>query len=109
MGQALSEQTAYDDGRMLHGNLLDYRVPTMAESPDIEVIIVESIDPNGPFGAKEASEGALAGALPALVASVSNAIGVDLDETPVTPDRLLEAIVQHRRKLAIAERKRARQ
>ena len=66
MGQAMSEETRFSDGRMMHGNLLDYRVPTMAESPDIEVIIVESIDPNGPFGAKEASEGMLAGFLPAV-------------------------------------------
>lgn len=108
LGQALCEETRYLDGLAAHASFLDYRMPTMVESPDIETFIVESVDPNGPFGAKEASEGALAGALPALVASVSNAIGVDLDETPVTPDRLLEAIVQHKRKLAIAERKRAR-
>jgi len=109
LGQALCEETRYLDGLAAHASFLDYRMPTIVESPEIEAFIVESVDPNGPFGAKEASEGALAGALPALVASVSNAIGVDLDETPVTPDRLLEAIVQHRRKLAIAERKRARQ
>ena len=108
LGQALCEETRYLDGLAAHASFLDYRMPTMVESPDIETFIVESVDPNGPFGAKEASEGALAGAMPALVASVSNAIGVDLDETPVTPDRLLEAIVQHKRKLAIAERKRAR-
>ena len=70
MGQALSEEIVYDKGGMLHGNILDYRVPTMMESPDIEVIIVESLDPNGPFGAKEASEGMLAGFLPAVQEAV---------------------------------------
>lgn len=92
MGQALSEQTAYDDGRMLHGNLLDYRVPTMAESPDIEVIIVESIDPNGPFGAKEASEGMLAGFLPAVREAVFEAAGVRCDEFPLSPERVVELL-----------------
>ncbi|HMN75320.1 MAG TPA: 4-hydroxybenzoyl-CoA reductase subunit alpha [Burkholderiaceae bacterium] len=92
MGQALSEQTQYEDGRMLHGNLLDYRVPTMVESPDIEVIIVESIDPNGPFGAKEASEGMLAGFLPALREAVHEASGVRCDEFPLSPDRIIEKL-----------------
>ncbi|MBX3643414.1 MAG: 4-hydroxybenzoyl-CoA reductase subunit alpha [Rubrivivax sp.] len=92
MGQALCEQTAYDDGRMLHGNLLDYRVPTIAESPDIEVIIVESIDPNGPFGAKEASEGMLAGFLPAVREAVQEAVGVRCDEFPLSPERIAELL-----------------
>lgn len=92
MGQALSEQTRFDDGRMLHGNLLDYRVPTMVESPDIEVMIVESMDPNGPFGAKESSEGMLAGFLPALREAVHEAAGVRCDEFPLSPDRIVELI-----------------
>jgi 4-hydroxybenzoyl-CoA reductase subunit alpha len=92
MGQALSEATEYDAGRMLHGNLLDYRVPTMAESPDIEVLIVESIDPNGPFGAKEASEGMLAGFLPAVREAVQEAAGVECNTFPLGPDRIAELL-----------------
>jgi len=92
MGQALSEATEYDDGRMLHGNLLDYRVPTIVESPDIEVLIVESVDPNGPFGAKEASEGMLAGFLPALREAVQEAAGVSCDVFPLSPDRIVELL-----------------
>ncbi|MCA0239588.1 MAG: 4-hydroxybenzoyl-CoA reductase subunit alpha [Proteobacteria bacterium] len=92
LGQALSEATEYDNGRMLHGNLLDYRVPTVVESPDIEVIIVESIDPNGPFGAKEASEGMLAGILPALREAVQEAAGVRCDSFPLSPDRIAELL-----------------
>ena len=92
MGQALSESTEYDAGRMLHGNLLDYRVPTMVESPDIEVIIVESVDPNGPFGAKEASEGMLAGFLPALREAVQEAAGVACNSFPLSPDRIAELL-----------------
>jgi 4-hydroxybenzoyl-CoA reductase subunit alpha len=98
MGQALSEETRYLDGLPAHASLLEYRVPTIAESPPIEVHIVESRDPHGPFGAKEASEGALAGFAPALVNAVANAIGIDLDELPLTPDRVMEALVERRRR-----------
>ncbi len=63
---------------------------------------MESHDPYGPFGAKEASEGALAGFPPALVTAIANAIGIDLDELPVTPDRIMEAMVERRRQARLA-------
>jgi 4-hydroxybenzoyl-CoA reductase subunit alpha len=106
MGQALSEETRYADGLPLHASLLEYRVPTIAESPPIEVEIVESHDPHGPFGAKEASEGALAGFPPALVNAVANAVGIELNELPVTPDRLMEALVERRRAARLANARR---
>lgn len=98
LGQALSEQTRYLEGLPAHASMLEYRVLTSAESPPIETYIVESVDPNGPFGAKEASEGALAGASPALVNAIANALGIDLDELPVTPDRVVDAIIERRRR-----------
>ena len=98
LGQALSEETRYLEGLPAHASLLEYRVPTMAESPPIETHIVESIDPLGPFGAKEASEGALAASMPALIAAIANALGVDIDRLPVTPDRVVEALVERRRR-----------
>jgi len=107
MGQALSEETRYVQGLPTHASMLEYRVPTSAESPPIEVQIVESHDPYGPFGAKEASEGALAGFPPALVNAVANAIGIDLDELPVTPDRVVEALVEHRRQVRLKTAPRA--
>jgi 4-hydroxybenzoyl-CoA reductase subunit alpha len=98
MGQAMSEETQFfANGLPMRANLLDYRVPTIVESPPIEVKIVESRDPNGPFGAKEASEGSLAGFLPALTSAVAEAIGLRVHELPLTPDRLLDAIQAHRR------------
>jgi 4-hydroxybenzoyl-CoA reductase subunit alpha len=102
MGQALSEETRYAEGLPLHAGLLEYRVPTAAESPPIVVEIVESIDPNGPFGAKEASEGALAGFAPAFVNAVANAIGLDFNALPLTPDRVMEGLVARRRKARLA-------
>jgi 4-hydroxybenzoyl-CoA reductase subunit alpha len=97
MGQALSEETRYVDGLPVHASLLEYRVPTCAESPPIEVHIVESRDPLGPFGAKEASEGALAGFAPALANAIANAVGLELDELPLTPDRVMAALMERRR------------
>jgi len=98
MGQALCEETRYLEGLPAHASFLEYRMPTIAESPPIEVQIVETIDPYGPFGAKEASEGALAGFPPALVSAIANAIGIDLNELPVTPDRVMDALIERRRK-----------
>jgi 4-hydroxybenzoyl-CoA reductase subunit alpha len=97
MGQALSEETRYHEGLPLAANLLDYRVPTIVESPPVEVFIVEARDPNGPFGAKEAGEGSLSGFLPALTNAIADATGLRLTELPASPDRLLEAITARRR------------
>ena len=97
MGQAMSEETAYHDGLLITGNMLDYRVPTIADSPPIEVGIVESNDPHGPFGAKEAGEGSLAAFLPALTNAVADAIGVRFNDLPVTPDRVFAALEKRRR------------
>ena len=99
MGQAMSEETAFHDGLMLTANMLDYRVPTIQDSPPIEVGIVESMDPHGPFGAKEAGEGSLAAFLPALTNAIADAIGIRFNDLPVTPDRVYEAIEKRRRSL----------
>ena len=89
MGQALCEETRYHDGLGITGNMLDYRVPTIVESPPIETHIVECADPHGPFGAKEAGETSLANFLPALASAVADAVGVRADALPLTPDRLM--------------------
>jgi 4-hydroxybenzoyl-CoA reductase subunit alpha len=94
MGQALGEETRYERGLPLHASMLGYRVPTIVESPPIEVHIVESMDPNGPFGAKEAGEGSLSSFLPALANAIADAIGVRIDELPIAPDRLLHEIAK---------------
>ena len=91
MGQAMSEETAYHDGLLLTANMLDYRVPTIQDSPPIEVGIVESNDPHGPFGAKEAGEGSLAAFLPALTNAIADATGLRFNDLPVTPDRVFAA------------------
>ena len=105
MGQALCEETRYAEGLPLHASMLEYRVPTIAESPPIEVHIGESNQPNGPFGAKEASVGALAGFPPALTNAIADAIGIDIDTLPLTPDRVMEALVERRRRARLQARR----
>jgi 4-hydroxybenzoyl-CoA reductase subunit alpha len=86
-------------------NFLDYLIPTAVETPPIDVHLVETIDPLGPFGAKESSEGALHGFPPALTNAIADAIGVRLTALPATPDRVLDAIVEKRRKARLAASK----
>lgn len=105
MGQAISEETGYHDGLMVTGNMLDYRVPTIQDSPPIDCHIVESNDPHGPFGAKEAGEGSLAGFLPALANAIEDAIGIRFTDLPVTPDRVFAAIEKKQRADARAAKK----
>ncbi|HLW86952.1 MAG TPA: molybdopterin cofactor-binding domain-containing protein [Terriglobales bacterium] len=92
MGQALTEEMVWKDGMLMNPGLLEYRSPSSVESPEVEAIIVESIDPEGPFGAKECSEGSLAATIPAISNAIYDAVGVRLHESPFTPERVLAAL-----------------
>jgi 4-hydroxybenzoyl-CoA reductase subunit alpha len=102
LGQTLCEETVYENGRHMAANMLDYRVPTIIESPDIEVHIVESMDPNGPFGAKEASEGPLSGIMSAVAAAVEDATGLRVRTLPISPPRVFAAMQEARNEAAAA-------
>ena len=92
LGQALQEEMVWKDGLLMNPGLLEYRSPSATESPEIECMIVESIDPEGPFGAKEAGEGSLAATIPAISNAIYDAVGVRLRESPFTPERVLSAL-----------------
>jgi len=92
MGQTLTEEMVWKDGMLMNPGLLEYRSPSSIESPEIEPIIVESVDPEGPFGAKECSEGSLAATIPAIANAIYDAVGIRLHETPFTPERVLTAL-----------------
>jgi 4-hydroxybenzoyl-CoA reductase subunit alpha len=92
MGQALTEEMVWKHGMLINPGLLEYRSPSSVESPEVEPIIVESIDPEGPFGAKECSEGSLAATIPAIGNAIYDAVGVRLHECPFTPERVLAAL-----------------
>ncbi len=92
LGQALEEEMIWKDGMLMNPGLLEYRSPSSIESPEVECFIVESIDPEGPFGAKECSEGSLAATIPAIANAIYDAVGVRLREAPFTPERVLAAL-----------------
>jgi 4-hydroxybenzoyl-CoA reductase subunit alpha len=92
MGQALTEEMVWKDGMLMNPGLLEYRSPSAVESPEVEPILVESVDPEGPFGAKECSEGSLAATIPAIANAIYDAVGVRLHESPFTPERVLAAL-----------------
>jgi len=92
LGQALEEEMVWKDGLLMNPGLLEYRSPSAVESPEVETIIVESVDPEGPFGAKEASEGSLAATIPAIANAIYDAVGIRLREAPFTPERVLAAL-----------------
>ncbi len=93
LGQALMEDFRYHRGSVLDANLLDYRTLTSKQMPPVDVFIVESHDPEGPFGAKEAGEGPILPVAPAVANAIFDAVGVRLKELPMTPDRVLSAIL----------------
>lgn len=100
--EAIMEQQAFksaDQGRAgLHHapSLLDYKIPTSLDTPELESFIIESIDPEGPFGAKEAGEGPLHPSIPAIANAIYDAVGVRMDSLPFSPPRVWAAINQAR-------------
>ncbi len=94
LGQALQEEMIWKDGLIMNPGLLEYRSPSSIESPEIECFIVESVDPEGPFGAKEAGEGSLAATIPVIANAIYDACGIRLREAPFTPERVLAALRQ---------------
>jgi CO/xanthine dehydrogenase Mo-binding subunit len=73
-------------------SLLDYRIPTSVDTPELHALIVESLDPEGPYGAKEAGEGPLHPSIPAISNAVFDAVGIRLTKLPFTPGRVLELL-----------------
>ena len=70
-------------------SMLEYKSPTTKEMPEVETYLVEDPDPNGPFGAKEVGQGPLLPIPPAVANAVFDAVGVRVDEVPVTPEKVL--------------------
>jgi len=100
LGEALMEEQAY---RRLPPKLsrahvhkfpsaLEYKSPGPLDMPEVETILVEEPDPNGPFGAKEVGQGPLLPIMPAVANAVYDAVGVRIDEVPITPEKILKAL-----------------
>ncbi|HXN22988.1 MAG TPA: 4-hydroxybenzoyl-CoA reductase subunit alpha [Candidatus Dormibacteraeota bacterium] len=92
LGQAMQEEMIWNHGRLMNPSFLEYRIPSTLETPPIESIIVESEDPEGPFGAKEAGEGSLAATIPAVANAIFDAVGVRITTLPLSAEKILAAI-----------------
>jgi 4-hydroxybenzoyl-CoA reductase subunit alpha len=91
-GEAVMEQQVFRKGRHKIPSLLDYKLATTLDTPEIETILVEVPDREGPFGGKEAGQGPLNPVIPAIANAIYDAIGVRIDEVPITPDKVLRAL-----------------
>jgi 4-hydroxybenzoyl-CoA reductase subunit alpha len=95
LGEALMEEMVYRANRnVVHKfpSLLEYKSPTTLEMCDVITYLVEDADPNGPFGAKEVGQGPLLPVPPAIANAVYDAVGVRVDEVPITPEKVLSAL-----------------
>lgn len=93
VGETLMEDMVFDDkGRLLNPNLHEYLLMTIRDAPEIFSGIVDSYEPEGPFGAKEIGEGATVPVLGAVASAIADAIGVWITDLPITPEKILAAI-----------------
>jgi len=92
IGYALFEEVEFEDGVMLNPGFLNYRVPTALDIPPITSLLVETIDPAGPFGAKGVAEPAMTPTAPAIANAIYNAVGIRVKSLPITPEKVLEGL-----------------
>jgi 4-hydroxybenzoyl-CoA reductase alpha subunit len=97
LGEALMEEQVFRKGVHKIPSMLEYKSPTTLETPEIHTILVETDDPEGPFGAKEAGQGPLLPVIPAVANAVYDAVGVRIDEVPIAPDKVLRGLELKRR------------
>ncbi len=97
IGEALMEEQTYRKGLHKWPSMLEYKSPTFLETPEILTHLVETDDPEGPYGAKEAGQGPLLPVAPAVSSAVYDALGVWIDEVPITPEKVLKALDEQRK------------
>lgn len=92
LGWALYEELRFEGGAVTNGNLADYTMATADAVPALRSHIVESYEPNGPLGAKGASETAILPGAAAIANAVFDAIGVRITDLPITPEKILAGL-----------------
>ncbi|WP_300459130.1 molybdopterin cofactor-binding domain-containing protein [Desulfobacula sp.] len=93
IGETMHEEVIFNDkGQVLNSDLAEYKIVTAMDMPPVKAIVVESDEPNGPYGAKEVGEGAIMPTIPAILNAVYDATGVRMNELPLTPERVYTAI-----------------
>lgn len=97
IGFALYEELVFKGGMVLNPSLLNYKIPSALEVPEIEPILVECAHPEGPYGAKGVGETTNVPAPPAIANAIYNAVGIRIKDLPITPDKVLEALERKER------------
>ena len=93
IGYSFMENLRFDKkGRPANGNFANYRLPRSMGLPPMESILVETLDPEGPFGAKGMGEASLLPTSAAIANAIYDAIGVRIKELPITPDKIIKAL-----------------
>ena len=100
LGEALMEEQSFRrlpeklSGALVHRapSMLDYKSLTALDMPEVDVAFIEDPDPNCPYGAKEVGQGPLLPVMPAVANAIFDAVGVRIDEIPITPDKVLRAL-----------------
>jgi len=95
--QVLYEELPIDNGQIMATSLHMYGMPSAMDAPDrIQTEHIETLDPAGPYGAKESGEGTSISTMPAIANAIYDAIGVRIHDLPFTPDKVLKALEQKR-------------
>ncbi len=92
IGEALYEDHGFRGGLHRGPSLLEYKMPTFLEMPPVETFLIESDEREGPFGAKEVGQGPLLPVIPAIANAIHDALGIRIDEVPITPDKVVAAL-----------------
>ncbi len=92
LGEALMEEQVFRKGLHKIPSMLEYKSPTTLDMPPVESILVETLDPEGPYGAKECGQGPLLPVIPAVANALYDALGIRIDEVPITPEKVLAAL-----------------
>lgn len=98
IGYGLTEELFFEKGKILNDTFRDYKTLTSLDVPPIDIIFVESQDPNGPFGAKSLGEPSLVPVAPAIANAIYDAIGVRIKELPITAEKILEELKKSKRR-----------
>jgi 4-hydroxybenzoyl-CoA reductase alpha subunit len=98
LGEALFEEVVFDDkGNVTNNDLGNYKIPTFLDVPELSALIIESNEPNGPFGAKEAGEGCIIPVIPAIISAVYDACGVLILDVPITAEKIYKGIQEKKK------------
>ena len=95
LGEALFEEVKFNaKGQIVNPTLGEYKIPTSLDMPEMKAIVIETNEPNGPYGAKEVGEGAIMPTIPAVLNAVYDAVGVRIEELPISGERVVTALIE---------------